>query len=593
VAIYDQAGLCIRKLAVHRDRPAAAWIRDFGYSAAGDLLTSADNQAGTTRYEYDTAHRLTAETLPSGDTNQFVHDRAGNLLAQPGLSGVELATGNRLKSANGWAFDYDVRNHVATKQGPDGESVEYEHDSLDRLVRIRRGGWEWTAQYDALGRRTRKSWDGHTVDFYWDDDRLAAEVHDGRRVRVYVYAHIAAWVPFMFIDYDALDADPADGRAYFLFTNSIGVPVRVENQLGEPVWRATISPYGTAQVEPGAGIELALRFPGHYHDPETGLFYNRFRYYDPLLGRYLESDPLGIAGGINVYAYPSNPLVNVDLQGLHGKSHNKGKGNRKGGPKAESTSARGPDAPRPDPKKLSGMTDEAFGATCRIAKENDVKIRMRPSNPDCLDWIKKGNPKKPEFIKNKTINSMDELMGPPPAPGTKGLVGHFEPPPRDAAIARAESKLGRPLTDAEKAALEKRRAQRLAEFHRNDAEIRHEKGNKVSVDDEKGVLVDNRPGETQGKAFTGDHDMFDIQQKGPDGQYHPADPATRDKVVNDMKNDPNVQAQHGDHRSWDYDPNNQQARDIDNAILQGHKPGGEPLVDFNPDSTVGTSHFEG
>jgi RHS repeat-associated protein len=369
--------------------------------------------------------------------------------------------------------------------------------------------------------------------------------------------------------------------------------VRVEDQTGQTVWRALLSPYGSVQVAEDASIEYSLRFPGHYHDAETGLFYNRFRYYDPVLGRYLESDPLGLAGGINVYAYPSNPLGNVDLQGLHGKAHSKGKGNRKGGPKAESTSMRGADPPRPDPKKLSGMTDEAFGATCRIAKEHDVKIRVRPSNPDCLDWIKKGNPKKPEFIKNKTINSMDELMGPPPAPGSKGLVGHFEPPPRDAAISRAESKLGRPLTDAEKAALEKRRAERLAEFHRNDAELRHEKGDKVQVDDERGVLVDNRPGDTKGKEFTGDHDMFDIQQKGADGEWHPADPAKRDAVVNDMKNDPNVQAQHGDHRSWEYDPNDKQARDIDNAVLKSHQEGGTPLVDFNPDSTVGTSHFEG
>jgi hypothetical protein len=81
-----------------------------------------------------------------------------------------------------------------------------------------------------------------------------------------------------------------------------------------------------------------------------------------------------------------------------------------------------------------------------------------------------------------------------------------------------------------------------------------------------------------------------VQQKGPDGEFHPADPQTRDNVVNDMKNDPNVQAQHGDHRSWE--PETKKDKEIDQKILKGHQEGGEPLVDFNPDGSVGTSHFE-
>src|SRR5262249_54133098 len=60
----------------------------------------------------------------------------------------------------------------------------------------------------------------------------------------------------------------------------------------------------------------ALRFPGHYLDEETGLFYNRFRYYSPRVGRYLQSDPIGQSGGTNLYAYPANPLVDVDVLGL-------------------------------------------------------------------------------------------------------------------------------------------------------------------------------------------------------------------------------------------------------------------------------------
>jgi RHS repeat-associated protein len=58
-----------------------------------------------------------------------------------------------------------------------------------------------------------------------------------------------------------------------------------------------------------------LRFPGHYFDEETGLHYNRYRYYSPSLGRYLQSDPIDIEGGVNVYAYTPRPLTTVDLDG--------------------------------------------------------------------------------------------------------------------------------------------------------------------------------------------------------------------------------------------------------------------------------------
>jgi RHS repeat-associated protein len=85
---------------------------------------------------------------------------------------------------------------------------------------------------------------------------------------------------------------------------------------GNTAWEAELQPYGSANIKPSSSLVLNLRFPSHYFDELTGLHYNRFRYYDPRLGRYLQSDPLGIAGGINLHAYPANPLVKVDVRGL-------------------------------------------------------------------------------------------------------------------------------------------------------------------------------------------------------------------------------------------------------------------------------------
>src|SRR5208283_5148823 len=67
--------------------------------------------------------------------------------------------------------------------------------------------------------------------------------------------------------------------------------------------------------DPSSRIDVPLRFPGHYADPEIGLYYNRFRFYSPELGRYTQSDPVGIGAGLNVYAYPANPLAQADDRG--------------------------------------------------------------------------------------------------------------------------------------------------------------------------------------------------------------------------------------------------------------------------------------
>jgi RHS repeat-associated protein len=225
-------------------------------------------------------------------------------------------------------------------------------------------------EYDGLCRRTAKVAGGRRTEYYWDDDRLAAEVGPTGAVRLYVYADEATRVPFAFVDYDALDAAPEDGRAYHVFHDQVGVPVRVEDAAGAVAWRADhVDPYGEVTVAAGCRVEYNLRFPGHYFDAETGLHYNRFRYYSPALARYLQPDPLGIAGGTNLYAYPADPLVRVDLLGLHTK-----KAPPKGG--APGNAKKGPGAEAPPAKRAadSGVNKgevDSYREQTRLSKTGD------------------------------------------------------------------------------------------------------------------------------------------------------------------------------------------------------------------------------
>lgn len=101
----------------------------------------------------------------------------------------------------------------------------------------------------------------------------------------------------------------------------LGTPQELTNQQGEIVWRAQHKAWGETQEQRSdwaqhKGIQNPLRFQGQYHDHETGLHYNRYRYYDPLVGRFISKDPIGYAGGLNLYVYAPNPVFWIDPFGL-------------------------------------------------------------------------------------------------------------------------------------------------------------------------------------------------------------------------------------------------------------------------------------
>jgi RHS repeat-associated protein len=317
---YDESGRLRGRLAWHRakDGRLATWTSRLEYTPEGDLLAVHDSQRGTRSFELDAAHRLIAEIDAAGVRHTYAHDEAGNLAIKPGLLLPKIGVGNRLLHAGLESFTYDARDHVIERR-TSANVVRYARDSFDQLVSIDDGGVEpWTASYDGLGRRVSAGRGDRQTLFWWDNDRLAAETAPDGRLRIYVYADEVALVPLGFVEYDSVDAPAESGRAYVVFSDQVGMPLHIEDAEGRVVWRAArIDPYGVIEVEPGAELPYFLRWPGHYFDAETGLHYNRFRYYDPALGRYLESDPLGCAGGINLYAYPSNPLVSIDVLGLH------------------------------------------------------------------------------------------------------------------------------------------------------------------------------------------------------------------------------------------------------------------------------------
>ncbi len=143
------------------------------------------------------------------------------------------------------------------------------------------------------------------------------------------------------------EADKASFATYYYHCDQIGAPQELTDEAGRIVWAASYKVWGQTQplqylrtgtddaavfthdqrplalaargdVESLALVEQPLRFQGQYFDGETGLHYNRFRYYDPVVGRFVHQDPIGLKGGLNLFQYVHNPITWVDPLGLAG-----------------------------------------------------------------------------------------------------------------------------------------------------------------------------------------------------------------------------------------------------------------------------------
>ncbi|WP_444923241.1 RHS repeat-associated core domain-containing protein [Microbulbifer sp. DLAB2-AF] len=305
--------------------------RSYQYNKAGQIAQIEDSLRGNRSYHYDALDRLTQVDGPNPE--YFVHDPAHNILAAANSkdeakqqASVTQVKGNRLALRGDTHYRYDIHgNRIAELRGK-GQKLQtrYHYNSRQQLVRVEKLKVEEGAeqlqqeihyQYDPLGRRIGKASSDEQTGFLWDGDVLLRENKTDTQTKQDINTRTYYFEPGTFKPVGLKE----DNQVYHYHLDHLGTPDTLTNQDGEVVWSVAYKCYGNIALAHENQIEQPIRFQGQYFDEETGLHYNRFRYYDPQIGEFTQQDPIGLLGGVNNYQYVPNPVKWIDPFGLSAK----------------------------------------------------------------------------------------------------------------------------------------------------------------------------------------------------------------------------------------------------------------------------------
>lgn len=322
----------------------SSWVRRYAYDVHGHLVGVGDNQADDIRYAYDMRGRLLASRRGEESTVRYAFDPAGNRIDPH--KAETLIQDNRLGRLDGHDFRYDAVGNLVECRRADGTHLQFAYDGAHRLVSLDvtdKQGRTLQARYyyDGLSRRIRKqvSRDGQVdiTHYGWDGDVLCAE-DDGSKRRTTIHLP-NSFVPLARIEHlqhadspeilamrrmfaeqgedfpGASRPQVRDVRLACFHTDHLGTPLRLSDDHNNLLWQAQSDDWAALRDEQGEQHQ-PIRFQGQYMDEESGLHYNRYRYYDPNAGRYLSQDPVGLVAGLHAYRYSEMPTQGIDPLGL-------------------------------------------------------------------------------------------------------------------------------------------------------------------------------------------------------------------------------------------------------------------------------------
>ncbi|EIH8126871.1 RHS repeat protein [Escherichia coli] len=345
----DPAGNRLPDPELHPDSTLTAWPDNriaedahyvYHYDEYGRLTEKTDriptgvirtDDERTHHYHYDSQHRLVFHTrIQHGEPlveSRYLYDPLGRRMAKRVWRRERDLTGwmslSRKPEMTWYGWDGDRLTTVQT----DTTRIQtvYQPGSFAPLIRIETdNGEREKAQRRSLAEKLQQegSEDGHGVVFPAELvrllDRLEEEIRADR-----VSSESRAWLAQCGLTVEQLarqvepEYTPAR-KVHFYHCDHRGLPLALISEDGNTAWRGEYDEWGNQLNEENPYyLHQPYRLPGQQHDEESGLYYNRNRYYDPLQGRYITQDPIGLAGGWNLYNYPLNPIIRMDPLGLY------------------------------------------------------------------------------------------------------------------------------------------------------------------------------------------------------------------------------------------------------------------------------------
>ncbi|MDH1265677.1 RHS repeat-associated core domain-containing protein [Pseudomonas sp. GD03944] len=310
------------------EQSVAGWNSTYGYDANSNITSLNSSLLGNLNYTYDALDRLTAEE--KADRQQtYSYDAVGNRTAKgdnPVVNGTPqtgtsvtyqyASNSNRLTQIGSQAVTSDAVGNLIQ----DRADRELVYDAQNRLASVKiNGNSVADFRYNALGQRTHKiSAQGITTFLYGPGGQLLGEQRfttQGVKLSGQFYIWLDNLpVAGISVTYNA-QGGIASSTPFYLHSDHLNTPRLATSQSQQNIWQWQSDAFGVGQAV--GSLNVNLRFPGQYFDQETGLHYNYFRDYDSETGRYVESDPIGLKGGLNTYGYVlGNPLKYVDPRGL-------------------------------------------------------------------------------------------------------------------------------------------------------------------------------------------------------------------------------------------------------------------------------------
>ncbi|WP_099226388.1 RHS repeat-associated core domain-containing protein [Pseudomonas viridiflava] len=316
------------------------WQTTYRYDADSNIAELATNQWGAVQYEYDALGRLTQEQTNSV-RKVYGFDATGNRTQR---STSNLGTGdadevqtltyandsNRLTSINGAALPIDAAgNHTQI----DGRRFVY--DNQGRVSEVYRANIYKIAdyKYNALGQRIiKRTYDmgsqapvGTTSYLYGLGGKLIGQTsydEKGQKTSGQYWFWLGNMpLAQLTANFSSL-GEVSSSKLIYLHADHLNTPRLATDSTQNLLWRWNSDAYGLGAPEEdvdgdGKATTVNLRFPGQIYDAQTQMSYNYYRDYNPNIGRYVQSDPIGLGGGLNTYGYvEGNPVRYIDPKGL-------------------------------------------------------------------------------------------------------------------------------------------------------------------------------------------------------------------------------------------------------------------------------------